>query len=330
MATYKITANTNSYIAQRDIHFNGRTQYVIADNLTKQEAEKKLEDLFCADYDTALFIDNENDWIFNIYFSQIESQASAANMSVEEYFKLTLRRWKLKNSIEAKSTSVFANYEGEGYYRFDNYGGAIFQKGDQSYEYDSRYYRIEIDTDTESIIDDLENKRYHIDVEHNCDCRLDWEIDYRGELTDENSDFDCCWVGKILYLDNSETPIAEYIAGEGFRTLLKGLNDDDIPESVKDEMNICDSNWPENQSHTQSRRNALIRFLNEQKEEGYKLMRDNERGFANQYTCILVAPDAIDQINDDWDELEAENWADEFLYKGDNATQAFNSFKLIK
>ena len=81
--------------------------------------------------------------------------------------------------------------------------------------------------------------------------------------------------------------------------------------------------------HEKKSEKALIEFLEEKEKEGYKLMRDNQQGFSNQYTCVLVSPDSIDEIDEDWDELTAEEWASEFLYRGDNATEAFNSFSLI-
>ena len=52
MKTYKIVGGTNSYIAQRDILFNGKTKIVIAVGLTLREAQKKLLDMFNEDYDT--------------------------------------------------------------------------------------------------------------------------------------------------------------------------------------------------------------------------------------------------------------------------------------
>lgn len=52
MSTYKITGHTDSFIAQRDIHFNGKTQITLASNLTLKEAQSKLIDFFNEDYET--------------------------------------------------------------------------------------------------------------------------------------------------------------------------------------------------------------------------------------------------------------------------------------
>ena len=52
MNTYKIVGVTNSYIAQRDIEFNGRTSIVIDEGLSLREAQKKMLKMFNEDYDT--------------------------------------------------------------------------------------------------------------------------------------------------------------------------------------------------------------------------------------------------------------------------------------
>jgi hypothetical protein len=44
----------------------------------------------------------------------------------------------------------------------------------------------------------------------------------------------------------------------------------------------------------------------------------------------LVSPDANpDDIDDDWDELTAEEWADDYFYTGDAATQDFSGCNVI-
>lgn len=49
---YKIIGRTNPYIAQRDIHFNGKVCIIIATGLTLKEAQQKLLQYFNEDYDT--------------------------------------------------------------------------------------------------------------------------------------------------------------------------------------------------------------------------------------------------------------------------------------
>lgn len=52
MITYKITGHTDGWIAQRDIHFNGKETIVLDSNLTLKEAQEKLLDFFNEDYGT--------------------------------------------------------------------------------------------------------------------------------------------------------------------------------------------------------------------------------------------------------------------------------------
>lgn len=49
--TYKIVGRTDAYTANRDIHFNGKTEVVLDSGLSLKEANKKLFDFFKQDYD---------------------------------------------------------------------------------------------------------------------------------------------------------------------------------------------------------------------------------------------------------------------------------------
>lgn len=51
MCTYRIVGNTNPWIAQRDVLFNGKTRVVIKSCLTLKEAREQLLKWFCDDYD---------------------------------------------------------------------------------------------------------------------------------------------------------------------------------------------------------------------------------------------------------------------------------------
>jgi hypothetical protein len=146
MKTYKITGNTNGYIAARDINFNGKQKVTIATDLTHEQATAKLEQFFNKDYENAVLIESENEWLMNRYFGMIEEQATACNMTIEDYFEKTAKRWKYYSDNTVKN---YMKYEGEGYYDMTNYGGRLFKSGDESYEYDSRYYRIEENNDEE-------------------------------------------------------------------------------------------------------------------------------------------------------------------------------------
>lgn len=52
MKTYRIIGKTNGYIANRDIHFKGKTTITLAKGLTLKEAQQKLLEFFNEDYGT--------------------------------------------------------------------------------------------------------------------------------------------------------------------------------------------------------------------------------------------------------------------------------------
>jgi hypothetical protein len=88
MKTYKITAKTNGYIANRDINFNGKTSKNMNEGLSLKDAQEKLLEYFNIDY--------------------------------EKFYS----NWGL----------VKMNHK---------FSSSSFNDGTRSYEYDSRYYRIE-------------------------------------------------------------------------------------------------------------------------------------------------------------------------------------------
>lgn len=183
---------------------------------------------------------------------------------------------------------------------------------------------------TQNIISKIEAGEYTIERRNECGCSISWDID--GEELRPEISSDACWFGNILVVDGED--VAQHIYGEGFQWLVT-LDEDceefeDIEEKIQDELSLSDSDADGAfEDHDERSKKALIEFLEEKQSEGLKLMRNNERGFANEYECILVSPESVEEINEDWDELEPEEWASEFLYKGDAMTQAFNSFRLI-
>ena len=50
--TFKIIGRTNGWIAARDSQFNGKTEIVVADNLTLKEAQRRLLFMFNECYET--------------------------------------------------------------------------------------------------------------------------------------------------------------------------------------------------------------------------------------------------------------------------------------
>lgn len=49
--TYRIIGTTNSWIAQRDAIFNGKTKVIINKGMTLKQARKRLLKFFCLDYE---------------------------------------------------------------------------------------------------------------------------------------------------------------------------------------------------------------------------------------------------------------------------------------
>ena len=182
----------------------------------------------------------------------------------------------------------------------------------------------------EEIITALEKGNYEIKHTEDCSCSFDFRID--GDQIIEDVDGNECWEGMVLCVGGEM--IAEKIRFGESNMLTDVIGSDDIPDEIWDKMSMGDmverGESINNDTHERNRRDALVDWLNGLVDEGYRLMRDNDRGFANEYTVILVRPKTDpDEIGDDWDELNAEKWTDEYLYNGDAATEAFNSARVI-
>jgi|GEM_PF-1056297 len=200
----------------------------------------------------------------------------------------------------------------------------------------------------QEILSHLKQGKFEIRHEENCDCVWDWKINEHQQEIEENEDGYDCWTGNLLYV-NGEL-IAHYIdrctldwkiedcdSEHGnldknerglFHTLDWGIDDCDkenVLEAIKEKMRP----EPYNLTHKNNKRRSLIDWLTELVNNGYKLMRDNNRGFANEYTCILAFP-GVEAKNKDWYMLTPEQWADDYLYSGDAATQPYNKVRIVK
>lgn len=178
----------------------------------------------------------------------------------------------------------------------------------------------------EEIIAALESGNYKIEHREDCGCYFSWDI--AGDRITEDVDGNECWEGMILVVDGED--IAQHIRYEAPEMLDDTIDANDIPEEIWDKMRMRDmverGESANNDTHERNRRDSLIEWLTGMVEDGYRLMRDNERGFANEFEVILVSPDEVDA---DWDTLTPEQWADEYLYNGDAATEAYNSARVI-
>lgn len=177
------------------------------------------------------------------------------------------------------------------------------------------------------LIGALESGDYTIEDEGECLCNF--YFDFENDQVVENLDSDECWEGRVLRVNGE--PIAENIRYGEFKMLTDIIDEEDIPYDVWDEMRISEGESLDSDVHEDNKRKALIDWLNELVGEGYLLMKDKGRGFANEYTLILVSPEAEkENIDDDWDELDVDDWADAYLYRGDAATQVYTSTKVVE
>lgn len=162
---------------------------------------------------------------------------------------------------------------------------------------------------------------YTIRTDRDCCCNHDWHIDDNDQLTDDLDASDC-WVANALVV-GGEDIMYSVVGAETQDVSGCSITLDDLPAAVAREVVIHDD--AENALHTARTRESLIEWLREQVAAGYRLMRDPQRGFANEYRMLLVAPGA--EVDEDWDDIATpEQWADGHLYNGDDATQACNSF----
>lgn len=176
------------------------------------------------------------------------------------------------------------------------------------------------------ILDALAAGNYRIEYEDNCDCTFGWDVVAGG--MDDGCHSDNCWEGNILYV--GDTAVAQHLRYEGREVLVDGVDDDDIDEDIWDAMDVGGDIVERGDSgncasHDANRRDALISYL---LECGYVLERDDEQGFANCYTMILREPKP-GEVYTPPTEAEAAEWADGYLYSGDAATEAYNSFRFI-
>lgn len=155
-----------------------------------------------------------------------------------------------------------------------------------------------------------------------CNCTFDWVIGGQDGL-DSRTDGDECWEGHSLYI--GDTLIAEHVRFEAIKIHFDGLSVEDIPEDIQDEMRMSEmveqGDSPNCDVHESSKRTSLIQWL---MDNNYELDRDDQRGFANEYTMILRDSESKPTLE------QATDWADDYLYAGDAATKANVGFELAE
>lgn len=187
----------------------------------------------------------------------------------------------------------------------------------------------------------LDHRDYEVREDSDCCCCICWEIKEGGLLCNISSSG--CYSSRVLVIDGED--VAEFVRYAG----LQLYEIDDYPEdyegeddndSLRDdvrgliqlgEMVPRGFPPPPGPAHARAVRDSLRDYIESLVADGWRLYRDNERGFANEYDCVLVSPDVLPcAIDDDWDTLDVESWCAGYLYAGDPSTEAYNGIRIVE
>lgn len=171
----------------------------------------------------------------------------------------------------------------------------------------------------QEIIKKLEEGDYKIEYSEVCYCyfhldvtpsKLEFFVDSSTECGSSNALF----VGGAL--------VAEYVRHDGW-FVYEDIDVDDIPMPVQQKMilpSFLGRGEIENWKHHLRLKEALVEFL---MMGDYEIGRKDGR-FANEYTMTLKKVETPIVVTRE----EAEKWADDYLYEGDSATEAFVGFSM--
>lgn len=176
--------------------------------------------------------------------------------------------------------------------------------------------------DAKQIISKIESGEYKIEYAEECNCSGIWSVE-RGELVFEPGN-DVDWEAMILSVGS--VTVADRIRGGDRHVYAEGVTEDDIPDDVWSQMRlpeILNSGEAANAAHESKMRETLIDWL---MEGDYSLSRDNLRGFANEYDMVLTETSEPVTVTRE----QAESWADDYLYRGDAATEAFVGLQIVE
>lgn len=176
--------------------------------------------------------------------------------------------------------------------------------------------------DAKQIISKIESGDYKIEYAEECNCSGIWSVE-RGELVFEPGN-DVDWEALVLSVDGAI--VADCIRGGDRHVYVDGVTESDIPDDVWSQMRlpeILNSGEVGNQEHDRKMRETLIDWL---MTGDYSLAKDDERGFANEYTMILTETSESVTVTRE----QAEAWADDYLYRGDAATEAFVGLRIVE
>lgn len=179
-----------------------------------------------------------------------------------------------------------------------------------------------------NIIEALEKGNWRIESESGCGCYINWELDSTGLHPYTNSD--ACWIGNFLWVtvDGKELVLVENIQFEEMKNLGHGilplLENHQIENADKILKELKVGDFEENKKHEEKLKRTLKDFI-----EGneYKTAVYYPRGFANEYTTILYEEGT--ELDDEYEEIEVDEFVDLYLNKGDAVTEVYSSFVFI-
>lgn len=161
---------------------------------------------------------------------------------------------------------------------------------------------------------------YSIFYDSNCGCTFNWQLNGEGQLID-GCDTEDCWESNTLYIDGEKILWCEKYGPVTF--VADGIKEEDIPVGILGELQPSGLVFPgesgNSVEHDNYRRWALEKFVTSRK---FELDRNEERGFANEYTMILR--DTGNPVESTQEEVE--KWVEAFLYSGDATTAAMVGF----
>lgn len=140
---FKIIASTNNYLANIDAIFNGKTTITLIDGLSYQEARERLTEYATSDYDQmncVQRIETQDDYVAFYTRGLVSEMSYKTGVSEETYFET---HKKMLSIFYEKNKNKFEKFTGPGLYAHGNIQAcAILEDDSDSYEFDSRYYRI--------------------------------------------------------------------------------------------------------------------------------------------------------------------------------------------
>lgn len=137
MTTYQIIGQTNPYIAQRDLRFNGKTRIVLSEFDNKEDAIKKLREHLNEDYEFLYEYNSLEEFVADRYAYEHFCAFIDSAIEFKGYFESTKIRWMTYYNLGLREGG---NFEDPGFYED---GRLIMGSEETGYEYDSRFYSIE-------------------------------------------------------------------------------------------------------------------------------------------------------------------------------------------